>query len=175
MEWSTDPDALRGRTAVVAGATRGAGRGIAAALGEAGATVVCTGRSSATGAASLDYERPETIEETADQRWTRRLEHPDLAARPQRGVAHPSPRGRDPPGHVAPPSPRFVGRAVAALAADHDRADWNQQSASSAELAGPYGFTDIDGTQPLGVSCGGHHHQSTIDDGASLGELAMTE
>ena len=40
---------LRGRVAVVAGATRGAGRGIAAALGEAGATVVCTGRSSRAG------------------------------------------------------------------------------------------------------------------------------
>jgi NAD(P)-dependent dehydrogenase (short-subunit alcohol dehydrogenase family) len=53
---------------VVAGATRGAGRGIAAALGEAGATVVCTGRSSSSGDASLrsDYDRPETIEETAD-------------------------------------------------------------------------------------------------------------
>ena len=38
---------LRGRVAVVAGATRGAGRGIAAALGEAGATVICTGRSTA--------------------------------------------------------------------------------------------------------------------------------
>ena len=41
-----DPNALRGRIAVVAGATRGAGRGIAAALGEAGATVLCSGRSS---------------------------------------------------------------------------------------------------------------------------------
>ncbi len=39
MTWSPDPNALRGRVAVVAGATRGAGRGIAAALGEAGATV----------------------------------------------------------------------------------------------------------------------------------------
>ena len=38
--WSPDPDSLRGRVAVVAGATRGAGRGIAAALGEAGATVI---------------------------------------------------------------------------------------------------------------------------------------
>ena len=44
MTWIPDPQALRGRVAVVAGATRGAGRGIAAALGEAGATVVCTGR-----------------------------------------------------------------------------------------------------------------------------------
>jgi NAD(P)-dependent dehydrogenase (short-subunit alcohol dehydrogenase family) len=52
--------------AVVAGATRGAGRGIAAALGEAGATVVCTGRSSRTGRLVSDYDRPETIEETAE-------------------------------------------------------------------------------------------------------------
>ena len=57
--------ALHGRVAVVAGATRGAGRGIAAALGEAGATVVCTGRSSITGNKKSDYDRPETIEETA--------------------------------------------------------------------------------------------------------------
>src|SRR6185295_4924991 len=57
-------DALRGRVAVVAGATRGAGRGIAAALGEAGATVVCTGRT--TRSAPSEYNRPETIEETAE-------------------------------------------------------------------------------------------------------------
>lgn len=57
---------LRGRVAVVAGATRGAGRGIAAALGEAGATVVCTGRSSVSGRGGSDYDRSETIEETAD-------------------------------------------------------------------------------------------------------------
>src|SRR6266542_6134371 len=66
MGWSPSRDALRGRVAVVAGATRGAGRGIAAALGEAGATVVCTGRSSRTGSAQSDYNRAETIEETAE-------------------------------------------------------------------------------------------------------------
>jgi NAD(P)-dependent dehydrogenase (short-subunit alcohol dehydrogenase family) len=64
--WSPDPNALRGRVAVVAGATRGAGRGIASALGEAGATVICTGRSSRTRSLSSDYDRPETIEETAE-------------------------------------------------------------------------------------------------------------
>ena len=63
MASTPDRDALRGRVAVVTGATRGAGRGIAAALGEAGATVVCTGRS--TRAARSEYNRPETIEETA--------------------------------------------------------------------------------------------------------------
>ena len=66
MDWTPDADALRGRVAVVAGATRGAGRGIAAALGEAGATVICTGRSSVSGNEQSDYDRPETIEETAD-------------------------------------------------------------------------------------------------------------
>ena len=63
VEEATMPD-LKGKVAVVAGATRGAGRGIACALGEAGATVYCTGRSirgkPATG------NRPETIEETAE-------------------------------------------------------------------------------------------------------------
>jgi len=58
-------DALRGRVAVVSGATRGAGRGIAAALGEAGATVICTGRSSSVRHLKSDYDRSETIEETA--------------------------------------------------------------------------------------------------------------
>ena len=55
---------LRGKIALVAGATRGAGRGIAIALGEAGATVYCTGRSSRRRAATPG--RPETIEETAE-------------------------------------------------------------------------------------------------------------
>jgi NAD(P)-dependent dehydrogenase (short-subunit alcohol dehydrogenase family) len=65
--WHPDPQALRERVAVVAGATRGAGRGIAVALGEAGATVICTGRSSRTaGSTRSDYDRPETIEETAE-------------------------------------------------------------------------------------------------------------
>src|SRR4029078_11680663 len=53
---------LARRVALVAGATRGAGRGIARALGEAGATVYCTGRS-VTGHPS-PYNRPETIDET---------------------------------------------------------------------------------------------------------------
>ena len=45
-------------------------------------------------------------------------------------------------------TPRFVGRAVAALAADPDRARWNGQSLSSGGLARIYGFTDVDGSQP---------------------------
>jgi NAD(P)-dependent dehydrogenase (short-subunit alcohol dehydrogenase family) len=55
---------LEGKVAVVAGATRGAGRGIAVELGAAGATVYCTGRSTKNNPSDLN--RPETIEETAE-------------------------------------------------------------------------------------------------------------
>lgn len=43
---------------------------------------------------------------------------------------------------------RYVGRAVAALAADPDVARWNQASLSSGQLAQEYGFTDLDGSRP---------------------------
>jgi NAD(P)-dependent dehydrogenase (short-subunit alcohol dehydrogenase family) len=301
MAWSPDPEALRGRVAVVAGATRGAGRGIATALGEAGATVVCTGRS--TGSVRYEYDRPETIEETADlvtaaggtglaavvdhldpdqvarlaerlrrdhgrvdvlvndiwggeilkgapPQWNTPLwdldldaglrllrlaiethvvtshhllpllvERPgglvvevtdgtaaynashyrisvfyDLAKVAVNRLAYSQGHELAPfggtavaltPGFlrsemmldafgvteetwqdafdparaeqqlpVAPPdfalseSPRFVGRAVAALAADPDRARWNQQSVDAGRLAREYGFTDLDGSRP---------------------------
>jgi NAD(P)-dependent dehydrogenase (short-subunit alcohol dehydrogenase family) len=55
---------LAGKVALVTGATRGAGRGTAVALGEAGATVYCTGRT--TRERRSEYDRPETIEETAE-------------------------------------------------------------------------------------------------------------
>jgi NAD(P)-dependent dehydrogenase (short-subunit alcohol dehydrogenase family) len=55
---------LTGKVALVAGATRGAGRGTAVSLGEAGATVYCTGRT--TRQRRSEYDRPETIEETAE-------------------------------------------------------------------------------------------------------------
>jgi NAD(P)-dependent dehydrogenase (short-subunit alcohol dehydrogenase family) len=55
---------LQGKVALVAGATRGAGRGIAVELGAAGATVYVTGRT--TRSSQSDYQRPETIEETAE-------------------------------------------------------------------------------------------------------------
>src|SRR3954451_24005129 len=60
---------LEGTVALVAGATRGAGRGIARMLGEAGAAVYCTGRSSRGRPNTSGHHhagRPETIEETAE-------------------------------------------------------------------------------------------------------------
>jgi NAD(P)-dependent dehydrogenase (short-subunit alcohol dehydrogenase family) len=298
MAWSPNPNELRGRVAVVAGATRGAGRGIAAALGEAGATVVCTGRT--TRRARSEYDRPETIEETAElvsrlggtgiavavdhldsdqvkhlverirrdhgridvlvndiwgaerlkggpAEWNRPiwkldldkglrilrlaidthlitshyllpllLERPggllvemtdgtadynasryrlsvfyDLAKAAMNRLAFSQGHELRPYGATAvaitpgwlrsemmldnyrvteanwrdalisncdgptapadfalSESPRYVGRAVAALAADPDRARWNQKSLSSGQLASVYGFTDIDGSRP---------------------------
>jgi hypothetical protein len=61
---------------------------------------------------------------------------------------------RDAIGKTAPPdfahseSPRFVGRAVTAMATDPERSRWNQCSVTAGQLAGEYGFTDIDGSQP---------------------------
>jgi len=302
MTWKPDPEALRGKVAVVAGATRGAGRGIACALGEVGATVVCTGRTTrAAGSARSDYDRPETIDETAElvtalggvgiaaavdhlvpdevgvladkigrehghvdvlvndiwgaevlkggpADWNTPIWKHDLGAglrilrlavdthlitshyllpllidRPggllveitdgttEYNAAHyrisafydlakvavnrlafsqghelaphgatavavtpgwlrseimldhfavseanwrdaldraPSEGPPAPPGFAQSETPRFVGRAVVALAADPNRARWNQQSLTAGRLASEYGFTDVDGRQP---------------------------
>ncbi len=292
MPWTPDSDALRGRVAVVAGATRGAGRGIAAALGEAGATVYCTGRSSRVTPQRSDYDRPETIEETAElvtslggegiavavdhldpaqvaafatrvrdeqgrldvlvndiwggellkgapSEWDTPIWELDLDAglrilrlaidthlitshhllpllveQPGGLVVEVTDGTTDynadeyrisvyydlakvsvnrlafsqghelarvdgtavaitpgflrsemmleafgvreenwreftgPPDFMVSESPRYVGRAVAALAADPERARWNQRSVTSGELAEAYGFTDIDGSRP---------------------------
>jgi NAD(P)-dependent dehydrogenase (short-subunit alcohol dehydrogenase family) len=296
MAWEPNAAALRGRVAVVAGSTRGAGRGIATALGEAGATVICTGRSSRSGSLKSDYTgRSETIEETAEmvtslggegvavavdhldsdqvaglaerigadyghidvlvndiwggevlkggpEDWDTPIWEHDLAAglriihlaidthlitshhllplmidRPGGVVVEITDGTVDfnahnyrisvyydlakvavnrlaysqghelekhgctavavtpgwmrsemmleafdttednwreavgssaPPGFAESETPRFVGRGVAAIAADPDRARWNQRSVTAGDLAREYGFTDIDGTQP---------------------------
>lgn len=278
---------LKGKVALVAGATRGAGRGIAAELGAAGATVYVSGRT--TRDRPSEYQRPETIEETAElvsalggrgiavptdhlvpeqvqalvkrirrdvgrldilvndiwggeklfewnkPVWEHRLDNglrllrlgidthlitahfalPLLIAQPggllvevtdgtadynathyrlspfydlaktavnRMAWAHAkdlAPHGAtsvsltpgwlrsemmleafgvreanwrdaldDQPHFVISETPRFVGRAVAALAADPDRARWNGQSLSSGGLAQVYGFTDLDGSRP---------------------------
>jgi hypothetical protein len=53
-----------------------------------------------------------------------------------------------PPGFAVSESPRYAGRAVAALAADPRRTRWNRRSVSSGQLAAEYGFTDADGPRP---------------------------
>jgi NAD(P)-dependent dehydrogenase (short-subunit alcohol dehydrogenase family) len=55
-----------------------------------------------------------------------------------------------PPGFAFSETPRYVGRAITAIASDPERQRWNQQSVSSAQLAREYGFTDVDGSQPDG-------------------------
>jgi NAD(P)-dependent dehydrogenase (short-subunit alcohol dehydrogenase family) len=289
-----DVTPLRHRIAVVAGATRGAGRGIAIGLGEAGATVICTGRSSRLGNDTSDYDRPETIEETAELVTAaggvgiaRRVDHLDaeqvraladwlahehgrldilvndlwgaeilkgppatwgrpmwkhdlddglrilrlgvdshlitshrllplLVSQPggllveitdgttqynaenvrlsvfydlakvavnrlafshghelaplgatavavtpgwlrsemmldNYGVTEETWREANaPPGFAQSESPRYIGRGIAALAADEHRARWNQASVTSADLARAYGITDIDGRRPDG-------------------------
>lgn len=56
--------------------------------------------------------------------------------------------GHAPPDFALSESPRYVGRAVAALVADPNRARWNQTSVTSGQLANEYGFTDLDGSRP---------------------------
>jgi NAD(P)-dependent dehydrogenase (short-subunit alcohol dehydrogenase family) len=64
-------------------------------------------------------------------------------------------------------SPRFVGRAVAALAADPDVARWNGRSLSSGGLAPVYGFTDLDGTRP---DCWRYMVEVVEKEGAAAGD-----
>jgi len=66
------------------------------------------------------------------------------ALHPDRADGYPT----APPGFAESETPRFVGRGIAAIAADDSRARWNQRSVSSAELAREYGFTDLDGRRP---------------------------
>ncbi len=175
---SRSPRPLAGRIVLVAGATRGAGRGIAISLGEAGATVYCSGRS--TREAPSPLARPETIEDTAELVTAAdgtgiavRVDHSvrdDAIAlmaqveRDHRGLdvlvndvwggggagewlgkpigARPELRRH------ASETPRLVGRAIAALAADHAVMAMNGQIVSSWELANKCKLDDVDGTRP---------------------------
>jgi NAD(P)-dependent dehydrogenase (short-subunit alcohol dehydrogenase family) len=64
-------------------------------------------------------------------------------------------------------SPRYVGRAVAALAADPEVSRWNGQSLSSGGLAQEYGFTDVDGTRP---DCWRYMVEVVDQEGAAAGD-----
>ncbi|MCZ7435152.1 SDR family oxidoreductase [Micromonospora sp. WMMC241] len=65
------------------------------------------------------------------------------------------------PHFVMSETPAFVGRAVAALAADPDRHRWNGQSLDAGSLAQEYGFTDLDGTRPHFL----RYHEEVIKPG----------
>jgi hypothetical protein len=65
-----------------------------------------------------------------------------------RDALRPDRRPQAPADFARSESPRYVGRAVAALAADPNRARWNQQSVTSGQLASEYQFHDLDGSQP---------------------------
>src|SRR5436305_1873565 len=147
---------LTGLVAVVAGATRGAGRGIARALGEAGATVYCTGRS-VRGNRS-PYNRPETVDETAEMissvgvsavaitpgflRSETMLERFGVTEETWREGT------KKDKNFLESESPLFVGRAVAALAGDPAILERSGQLLSSWELGREYRFTDADGRRP---------------------------
>jgi NAD(P)-dependent dehydrogenase (short-subunit alcohol dehydrogenase family) len=110
-----DTLSLGGRVALVAGATRGAGRGIACMLGEAGATVYCTGRTTAQHPATGVYAgRAETIEETAAM----------VTARGGRGIA----------ARVDHLVPAEVEAIFARVRAEHGRLDVLVNDISEGEL-----------------------------------------
>jgi NAD(P)-dependent dehydrogenase (short-subunit alcohol dehydrogenase family) len=64
-------------------------------------------------------------------------------------------------------TPRYVGRAVAALAGDPEVSRWNGQSLSSGQLAQVYGFTDLDGTRP---DCWRYMVEVVEREGATAGD-----
>ncbi|MFB5674542.1 SDR family NAD(P)-dependent oxidoreductase [Paenibacillus terreus] len=127
---------LQGKIAVVAGATRGAGRTIAVTLGAAGATVYCTGRS-IRGQAS-DLNRPETIEDTADM----------INARGGRGIPVQVDHTREEQVKALFERIRQEQQGIAALAADPDIMSKSGRTLASWDLSDEYGFVDVDGRKP---------------------------
>ena len=159
------PQPLKGKVAVVAGATRGAGRGIACALGEAGAIVYCTGRSVRGKPATQG--RTETIEQTAEMVSARggtgiwvRVDHPEPAQvkalfarvkKERKGLdilVNDVWGGDELTEFLASESPLFVGRGVAALAADPKLKRKSGRVFASWDLSDEYGFADADGSRP---------------------------
>jgi len=126
---------LAGKVALVTGASRGVGKGVALGLGEAGATVYITGRTVEEGRAAVDL--PGTIQQTADE----------VTQLGGRGIALRCDHRKDFDLSNSE-SPQFIGRAVAGLAHDPALLEKSGQVFVAAALALEYGFTDIDGKQP---------------------------
>lgn len=78
--------------------------------------------------------------------WTLYKNAQSIISTPTRSVHWPS--ASAPPYFAQSESPRYIGRAVAALEADPKNVKWNQQTVTTAQLARQYGVTDVDGSQP---------------------------
>ncbi len=160
--WELDPDALRGKVAVVAGAGRGAGRGIAPGGLVVEVTDGTTQHNVDNYRISVFYDLAKTAvnrlawsqgHELAPYRCTALSVTPGWLRSEMMLEAFGVDEGtwREvvyPPGFATSESPRFVGRGIAAVAADDDRQSWNQRSVTVGDLARRYGFTDLDGSQP---------------------------
>ena len=129
--------ALDGYAAIVTGASRGIGKGCALELGAAGATVYATGRTRKEGDAPLPGSLEATVREVEAQggRAVGVQQVPNLEQVFDISGAE---------------TPRFCGRAVAALAADSDVLRHTGRAVAARELAEEYGFTDVDGRLPKG-------------------------
>ena len=77
-----------------------------------------------------------------------RLRIPGSIARADRRNAESDDIWTEPQDKQRKSHPRYIGRAVVALATDAGCQRWNQRSIATGELAKEYGFTDIDGSQP---------------------------
>jgi len=125
--------ALEGKVAVVTGATRDVGRGVARALAAEGARVFVTGRSPVDD--ELARERIALVRcDHTDDRTEKVMEAAQLL-----DLSNSE-------------SPDFIGRAVAALAGDPDVRRYSGKVLVAAALAREYGFTDIDGKTPRALT-----------------------
>ena len=130
---------LAGLVALATGATRGAGRAIALELALAGAKVYATGRSTRTSSSAM--ARPETIDETGEIIGAAGGTAVALEANWREAIA----KDRH---FAASETPRYLGRAIVALACDPNIMQRSDQALATWNLAKEYGLTDVDGSQP---------------------------
>ena len=122
---------LEGRVALVAGGTRGAGRGIAVELGAAGQAAELRPYHVAAVALTPGFLRSEAV-----------LDHFDVTEKNWRDAIAKDEH------FAASETPAYIGRAVVALASDEHVMRRTGRSLSTWNLAKEYGFSDTDGSQP---------------------------